>query len=275
MAKISAKDVAKLRKMTGAGMMDCKNVLTEAEGDFDKAIDLLRKKGQKVAGKRAGRDATEGAMIAKVSDDAKNGVVIALNCETDFVAKNEDFVKFAHQIADIALENLPKDIDELKALKMGDVTVGEEVINQTGVIGEKLDLSQYGLISDESVAAYIHMGNKIATLAGFNKPVDAESSSEVVMQIAAMNPIAIDKDDVSQEVIDKELEIGKELAIKEGKPEDLAGKIAQGRLGKFFKLNTLLNQEYVKDKKKTVKDFLKGIDKDLTVTKFYRFALDN
>ena len=275
MAKISAADVAKLRKMTGAGMMDCKKVLQESEGDFDKAIDLLRKKGQKVAGNRADRDATEGAMIAKTDEDNKNGVILSLNCETDFVAKNEEFVAFAHKIADLALENLPNTLDELKALKYGEITIEEEVINQTGVIGEKLDLSQYAKITDSSVAAYIHIGNKLATLAGFNNTIDEESASEIVMQIAAMNPIAVDKSDVSQEVIDKELEIGKELAIKEGKPEELAGKIAQGRLGKFFKQNTLLNQQYVKDNKKTVKDFLTGINKDLTVTSFKRFALQD
>lgn len=275
MAKISAADVAKLRKMTGAGMMDCKKVLQEADGDFDKAIELLRKKGQKVAGKRADREATEGAIIAKTTADNKYGVIISLNCETDFVAKNEDFVKLAHKIADVALETKPADLQALKAAKMGNVTVEEEVVTQTGVIGEKLDLSQFAAISAEYVAAYIHMGNKLASLAGFSTETDEETGSEVVMQIAAMKPIAVDKDDVDQETIDKELEIGKELAIKEGKPVEMAGKIAQGRLGKFFKENTLLNQAYVKDNKMSVRDFLKSVNKDLTVTEFKRFALDN
>jgi elongation factor Ts len=275
MAKISAADVAKLRKMTGAGMMDCKKVLQESDGDFDKAIQLLRKKGQKVAGKRADREATEGAVIAKTASDKKNGVILTLNCETDFVAKNEDFVKLAHRIADLAVENTPASLDELKALKIGDVTVEEEIINQTGVIGEKLDLSQYALISAPQVEAYIHMGNKLAALVGFSVETDEETASEVAMQIAAMKPVAIDKENVSQEVIDQELEIGKALAIKEGKPEELASKIAQGRLGKFFKENTLLNQDYVKDTKKSVKEFLKEQNKDLTVVAFERFALDN
>jgi elongation factor Ts len=275
MAKISAADVAKLRKMTGAGMMDCKKVLQESDGDFDKAIELLRKKGQKVAGKRADREATEGAVIAKTSSDKKNGVILTLNCETDFVAKNDDFVKLAHKIADVAVENTPPSIDELKALKMGDVTVEEEIVNQIGVIGEKLELSQYALISAAQVEAYIHMGNKLAALVGFSVETDEETASEVAMQIAAMKPVAIDKDNVSQEIIDQELEIGKALAIKEGKPEELASKIAQGRLGKFFKENTLLNQDYVKDTKKSVKDFLKEQNKDLTVVAFERFALED
>ncbi len=274
MAKITATDVAKLRKMTGAGMMDCKKVLQEADGDFDKAIDLLRKKGQKVAGKRADREASQGAIIAKTTDDKKYGVVISLNCETDFVAKNEDFIKLAHKIADVALAEKPENLDALKAKKLGDVTVEEEVVTQTGVIGEKLELSVFEAISAEHVEAYIHMGNKLASLAGFNLETDAETASEIVMQIAAMSPIAVDKEGISQEIIDKELEIGKELAIKEGKPAELAGKIAQGRLGKFFKENTLLNQDYVKNNKMSVKEFLQSINKDLTVTEFKRFALN-
>lgn len=275
MAKISAADVAKLRKTTGAGMMDCKKVLQEAEGDFDKAIELLRKKGQKVAGKRADREATEGAVIAKTTDDKKHGIILTLNCETDFVAKNDDFVKLACKIADIALENLPKNMDELKGLNMENVTVEEEIVNQTGVIGEKLELSQFALISDEYVEAYIHTGNKLAALVGFNLETTEETAAEIAMQIAAMAPVAVDKDAVDQETIDRELEIGKELAIKEGKPEELAGKIAQGRLGKFFKESTLLNQDYVKDTKKSVKDFLKEQNKELTVTSFVRFSLDS
>ncbi len=273
MAKITATDVAKLRKMTGAGMMDCKKVLQEADGDFDKAIELLRKKGQKVAGKRADREASQGAIIAKTSDDNKYGVVISLNCETDFVAKNEDFVKLAHRIADVAIAEKPANLDELKAAKLGDVTVEEEVVTQTGVIGEKLELSVFEAISAEYVAAYIHMGNKLSSLAGFNIETDKETASEIVMQIAAMNPMAVDKDDIPAETVEKELEIGKELAIKEGKPEAMAGKIAQGRLGKFFKENTLLNQDYVKDSKMSVREFLKSVNKDLTVTEFKRFAL--
>lgn len=276
MAQISAADVAKLRKTTGAGMMDCKKALQETDGDFDAAIDLLRKKGQKIASKRADREATEGAVIAKISADNKYGAIVVLNCETDFVAKNDDFVKFAYDIVDIAIANKPKDIDELKTLKLASgSSVADEITNQIGVIGEKLDVSAFQFISAESVIAYIHPGNKLAAIVGFNKAdVDVLMAKDVVMQIAAMDPAAVDKDDVPQEVIDKEIEIGKEQAIQEGKPADLAEKIAQGRLGKFFKENTLLNQQSVKDNKKTIKQILQEMDKELTVKGFKRITLN-
>lgn len=273
MAKISASDVAKLRKMTGAGMMDCKNALTESDCDFDQAIDILRKKGQKVAGKRADRDASEGAVLAKNSIDGKRAAIISLNCETDFVAKNDDFVKFANQILDVAIEKNPATLEELLSLELNGAKISEEIINQTGVIGEKVELAYYDKIEGESVSSYIHMGNKLATIAGFSKAIDENAGKDIVMQIAAMNPVAVDKDDVPQNVIDKEIEIGKELAIQEGKPADLAEKIAVGRLNKFFKENTLLNQQWVKDNKKTIRDFLKEVDAEAKVLGFKRYAI--
>jgi elongation factor Ts len=275
MANITASDVAKLRQMTGAGMMDCKQALTESDGDFEVAVDILRKKGQKVAGKRADREAREGAVLAKVSADRKFAVLTVLNCETDFVAKNEDFVKFARFIIDTAIEKRPANIDELKALPFNKITIADEIMNQTGVIGEKIDLSVYEFIKAEDSVAYIHPGNKLASIAGFSKKVaDEQTAKDVVMQIASMAPIAVDKEQVSQKVIDKEIEIGKELAIQEGKPADMAEKIAQGRLGKFFKESTLNNQQFIKDNKITVKEYLVSKDKDLKVTEFRRFTLN-
>ncbi len=273
MTKISAAEVAKLRKMTGAGMMDCKKALTESNGNFDEAIDFLRKKGQKVAGKRADRDTSEGAVLAKNTSDGKRAVIIALNCETDFVAKNDDFVKFARQILDVAAEKDPANLDELLNSEINGVKISEEIIHQTGIIGEKIQLGYYDKIEGESVASYIHIGNKLASIAGFTKAIDEHARKDIVMQIAAMNPIAVDKDDVSQNIIDKEIEIGKELAVQEGKPEDLAEKIALGRLNKFFKENTLLNQQWVKDNKKTIRDFLKEVDSEVKVTGFKRYSV--
>ena len=273
MAKISASDVAKLRKMTGSGMMDCKNALVETNGNFDEAVDVLRKKGQKVAGKRADRDASEGAVVCKASADGKRATIISLNCETDFVAKNDDFVKLAHQILDVAVEKNPANLEDLLKLDFNGGTVSEEIINQTGVIGEKVELSYYDKVEGEAVATYIHMGNRLSSIASFNKTITEEVGKDIVMQIAAMNPIAIDKDNVDKDIVEKEIEIGKELAIQEGKPADLAEKIAMGRLNKFFKENTLLNQQWVKDNKKTIRDFLKEAEADLTVTDFKRYGL--
>ncbi len=274
--KISAADVKKLREQTGAGMMDCKKALTEAEGDFDKAIEILRKKGQKLSAKRADRDANEGAVIAHVSDDKKKGVIIRLSCETDFVAKNEDFVNFAQQIASIALENMPAAKEDLLALPFeGDLTIGDKVTEQIGVIGEKLEVADYEKLEAEMVAPYIHMGNRAGVLVGLNKADDSyyDAGRDVAMQVAAMKPVALDKDGVDQSVIEKEIEIGKEQARQEGKPEQILEKIAMGKLGKFFKENTLLNQQFVKDSKQSVSGYLKSIDKDLTVTAFKHVAL--
>ncbi|MEN8120424.1 MAG: translation elongation factor Ts [Bacteroidota bacterium] len=275
MSQIKAADVAKLRKMTGAGMMDCKKALGETDGDFDAAIDILRKKGQKLASKRADRDASEGAVIAKTSADNTYGAIIALNCETDFVAKNIDFVKFAQEILDIAIGNKPANLDELKSLEINGKKIEDEITNQIGVIGEKLELSYFESVTGEFVSSYIHPGNMLSSIAAFNKGgFDEQVGKDIVMQIAAMNPIAIDKDNVSEEVIAKEIEIGKDQAIQEGKPADLAEKIAKGRLNKFFKESTLLNQQFVKDSKISVKDHLVNTDKELTVIAFNRFTLN-
>ncbi|NND77339.1 MAG: elongation factor Ts [Flavobacteriales bacterium] len=270
---ITAADVNNLRKATGAGMMDCKNALVEANGDFDAAVDILRKKGQKVAAKRGDRDATEGLVVAKTNADGSNGAIIVLNCETDFVAKNDDFVNFANKIAEIAVNASPSSLEELKAQEIDGMPISEKIIEQTGVIGEKIDLSRYHKVSAGTVYAYNHPGNKVASVVGLNKGGNVDAAKDVAMQIAAMDPIALDKDDVSQEVIDKEIEVGKDLAIQEGKPAEMAEKIAIGRLNKFFKENTLLNQQYIKDNKQTIRDFLSQQEQDLTVTEFKRFAL--
>ncbi|PID89273.1 MAG: elongation factor Ts, partial [Bacteroidia bacterium] len=238
---IKAADVAKLRKATGAGMMDCKKALVESNGDFDAAVEIIRKKGMAIANKRADREATEGVVLAKVSDDKKKGAIITLNCETDFVAKNEGFVDFATKILNIALENMPADLEALKALDMEGRTIAEQVTEQTGIIGEKLELSYFDKVEAESVIAYIHAGNKLSTLIGFNKALEEQMAKDVAMQAAAMAPIAICEEEVPADVVAKELEIGKEKARLEGKPEQILDKIAQGRLGKFFKEVTLLN----------------------------------
>ncbi len=273
--KISAADVKKLRDATGAGMMDCKKALTEAEGDYDKAIEILRKKGQKLSDKRADREANEGVVIAVVSDDHKKGVIVKLSCETDFVAKNDDFVKLTQQFADIALSNLPADRDGLLGLGFEGITVGEKVIEQVGVIGEKIELAAYEKLEAEQVAPYIHMGNKAAVLVGLNKGDESffDAGRDVAMQVAAMHPVAVDKDGVDQSIIEKEIEIGKEVARNEGKPENLVEKIAMGKLNKFFKEKTLLNQQFVKDSSLNVSGFLKTKDKELTVTDFKHVTL--
>ena len=276
MSNISAAEVSRLRKTTGAGMMDCKKALQEADGNFEKAIEVIRKKGQAVANKRADREATEGVVLSKINQAGNKVAMIVLNCETDFVAKNDAFVEFADSILQLALANNPTNLDELKNLKLGDVTVGEKVVEQVGIIGEKLDLSYFSSISAPSVISYIHPGNKLASAVGFNQEnVDSQVTKDIAMQIAAMNPVAIDKKDVSQEVIDKEMEIGRDQAKQEGKPENILDKIAEGKLNKFFKENTLLNQPFVKDNKKTIKQYLQEQNKDLTVTKFDRFGLSS
>ncbi|MEN0005131.1 MAG: translation elongation factor Ts [Bacteroidota bacterium] len=275
--KISAADVKRLRDMTGAGMMDCKKALTEAEGDFDKAIELLRKKGQKLSAKRADREATEGVVLAVVSDDHKRGVVIKLSSETDFVAKNENFVALAKEFATIALTNFPSDLASLLALPYNDaLSVGEKVTEQLGVIGEKIELASYERLEAEQVAPYVHMGNKAGVLVGLNKDNESlfEVGRDVAMQVAAMKPLALDKDGVDASIIQKEIEIGKEQARQEGKPEAMLEKIAMGKLNKFYKENTLLHQQYVKGtNKESVSGYLKTFDKELTVTDFKHVTL--
>lgn len=271
MAKITAADVNALRKQTGAGMMDCKKALVEAEGNMAEAVDILRKTGQKVAAKRADREATEGVVIS--STDGSFGALIALNCETDFVAKNEGFIALAKSFLDIAMSNKPADLAALKACTIDGMTIEDKIVEQTGVIGEKLDLSSYETIQASQVAAYIHGGNRLATLVGLTSSVDEQVGKDVAMQVAAMNPIALDKDSVSQETIDNEMDVAKDLARQEGKPEEMLDKIATGRLNKFFKENTLLNQEFIKESKTSVSQYLNRIEKDLSVTDFKRVGL--
>lgn len=276
MAKITAAEVNNLRKQTGAGMMDCKNALVEADGDFEVAIDILRKKGQKIAAKRADRDATEGAVLSKSSADHKVGVLISLNCETDFVAKNEQFLNFANGILDIALENTPESLDALLALPYADgMTIGEKITEQTGVIGEKLELSTYELVRSEHVSAYIHAGNKLATLVGLSATGAGveEAGRNVAMQVAAMNPIALNEDSVDEATRERELEIGRDLARQEGKPEAMLDKIAEGRLNKFFKESTLVHQQFIKDSKMNVAQYLNSVSKGLEATTFKRCGL--
>ena len=275
MANINAADVAKLRRLTGAGMLDCKKALEEAEGDFEKAQEIVRKRGQAIANKRADREATEGVVLAKVSADKKTGMMIALNCETDFVAKNADFIGLAGSILDIALANNPKDLDELKGLTIDGMKVSDKVTERSGITGEKFELSYFGRINAGEVQPYIHPGNKLATLVGFNKAgIDVQVYKDVAMQVAAMNPVSLDKEDVPEKILTQELEIGREQARREGKPEDMIEKIAQGKLNKFFKESTLLNQEFVKDNKLTIKQYLQSINKELTATGFLRFTLN-
>ena len=273
---ITAAEVNKLRQQTGAGMMDCKNALVEANGDFEAAIDILRKKGQKIAAKRGENDASEGLVLAQVTADGKTGVVLALNCETDFVAKNDGYMKLVQSFLDLALTNLPASAEELKALSYDDkLTVADKITEQIGVIGEKLDLASYAVVSADKVVAYNHPGNQLATLVGVNSGSDVaeDAGRQVAMQVAAMNPIALNKDGVDARTIEREIEVGKDLAIQEGKPVDMAEKIAQGRLAKFFKENTLLSQEFIRDNKLTVEAFLESTEKGLTVTEFKRIAL--
>jgi len=273
---ISAADVNKLRQMTGAGMMDCKKALTETNGDFDAAVDFLRTKGAKISANRADRDAKEGAIIAKISTDGKLGVIVQLSCETDFVAKNEDFVAFTHKLAEIAIANNAASIDALKALPMDGLTVADKIIEQVGKIGEKIDVVKYEIVVGENVVPYIHAGNKLSVLVSLNlAPNDANFvvGKDVAMQIAALNPVAVDKDGVDQTIIDREIAIGMDQARAEGKAEAMLEKIAQGKLGKFYKENTLLNQEFLKDNSKTVAQMLDATEKGLTVSSFKRISL--
>jgi elongation factor Ts len=273
---ITAADVNKLRQMSGAGMMDCKKALQETEGDFDKAIDYLRKKGQKVAGKRADRDANQGFVIAKTTSDQSYGAVIMVNCETDFVGKTEEFIKFSKDLLDLGISNRINNVADLMPMSLGTTTVEEKLNDLLGKTGEKIQIAHYEVIEAPVVFAYNHFGNRLATVIGLSKK-DAknvlEIGHELAMQVAAMSPVAVDKENVSQEVIDREIEIGKDQARQEGKPEDMLEKIAQGKLTKFFKEMTLLNQDFIKDTKKTVRQYIAENDKDLTVSGFKRLQL--
>lgn len=276
MANITAADVNKLRQMTGAGMMDCKHALQENDGDFEKAIDYLRKKGQKLATKRADKDANEGIVLARTNEARDFAAIFMLNCETDFVAKNQEFVDFTNLLMAKAIEMKPKTSDEFKALDLNGRSVMDNITEMVGKTGEKMELAHFEVISAPRVFAYNHPGNRLATILGLSK-ADVEgvdqAGHEVAMQIAAMAPIAVDKDDVPSDVIEREIEIGKEQARLEGKPEDMVEKIALGKLNKFYKESTLLNQEFVRDNKLSVREYLVKLDKGLTVSAFKRFML--
>ena len=273
MSKISATDVNKLRKATGAGMMDCKKALVEAEGDFDTAVEVLRKKGQKVAANRADRDSSEGAVIARVNDDATVGVIVSVNCETDFVAKNESYVTLSNQLADVALAH--DSLDSFLAADFHGMSVADKLTEQTGVIGEKIEIGGFERLEGAFIGSYIHAGNKIATLTSLSAVVDgaAEAAKNVAMQAAAMNPIALNEEGVDAATVEKEIEIAKDQLRQEGKPEAMLDNIAKGKLKRFFKDNTLVNQAYIKDGKQSVNDYVKSVDAELTITGFKRVAL--
>lgn len=273
--QISASDVNKLRQQTGAGMMDCKKALVEANGDFEAAVDYLRKKGAKVAASRQDRESNEGVVIAQTTADGKKGVVVEVNCETDFVAKNADFIAFAESIAAAAIEHAPASVEELKNLEIDGIKISDLLLDQTGKIGEKIDVSTYETAEANKVVAYIHGNYRLGVLVGLSEDTDGadEAGKDVAMQIAAMNPVAIDKDGVDTQVVERELEIAREQIRAEGKPEEMVEKISQGKLNKFYKESTLLNQEFVKDSSKNVGQFLNGVSKGLTVTAFKRVQL--
>ncbi|NDV66777.1 translation elongation factor Ts [Bacteroides sp. 224] len=273
MAQVTMADITKLRKMTGAGMMDCKNALTEAEGDFDKAVEIIRKKGQAVAAKRSDREAAEGCVLAK----SENGyaAIIALKCETDFVAKNADFVALTTEILDLAMANKAADIEAVKALPLGNATINDAVVDRSGITGEKMELDGYAFVAGETTVAYIHPGNKLATIVALNQAgIDAQVARDIAMQVAAMSPIAVDRASVPAEVLEKEKAIAADKAREEGKPENMIERIAEGRIGKFYKEVCLLEQEFVKDPKVTIAQYLDNTSKGLTVTAFKRFTLN-
>ena len=269
---VTMADITKLRKMTGAGMMDCKNALTEADGDFDGAMKIIREKGQAVAAKRSDREASEGCVLVKVADGF--GAIIALKCETDFVAQNADFIKLTQDILDAAVANKCKTLEEVKALPMGDATIAQAVTDRSGITGEKMELDGYMTLEGPAIATYNHQNkNFLCTMVVLNKVVDAKVGHEIAMQVAALNPIAVDEAGVPADVLEKEKEIAADKARQEGKPENMIEKIAMGRISKFYKEVCLLKQEYIQDGKMTVAEYLKSVDKDLTVTAFKRFTL--
>jgi elongation factor Ts len=276
MSAISAQDVNKLRQMTGAGMMDCKKALTEADGDFEKAIEILRKKGQKVSASRSDKEAKEGSVFVKVSDDKKEAVLIALNCETDFVAKNEEFQNLGKLLAETAFSKKPATKEALLALPAGNITINDKIVELVGKIGEKIEVSEFIHMKGEAVVPYIHAGSKLGVLVslkGVNGKDVTDAGKDVGMQIAAMNPVAVDEKSVDSSVIEKELEIAKAQILAEGKPANMVEKIAQGKLQKFFKESTLLHQAFVKDNSKTVAQYLDSVSKGLTVAEFKRVTI--
>ena len=273
MVKVTAAEVNKLRKTTGAGMMDCKKALVEADGNFDSAIEILRKKGQKVAAKRADRESSEGVAIAIANEDNTSGVGIVLACETDFVGKNADFIDLAHKIAANGLKCNTK--EELLKSNLGDMSVEEKLIEQTGVIGEKIQINDFAKIDAAFVGTYIHAGNKISSLVGFSEKCEniEVAAKDISMQIAAMNPIALDEDSVDSEVIEKEIEIAKDQLRAEGKPEEMLDKIAQGKLKRFFKDNTLIHQAFIKDSKQSVSQYLSSFSSSTKITSYIRVSI--
>ena len=273
MVKVTAGEVNNLRKITGAGMMDCKKALVEANGDLDSAIEILRKKGQKVAAKRADRESSEGVAITVANQENNTAIGVVLACETDFVGKNADFIELAHKIANTAL--LCKSKEELLKASLGEMTVEEKLIEQTGVIGEKIQINDFARIDAEYVGTYIHAGNKISSLVGFSEKADniEVAGKDIAMQIAAMNPIALDEKNVDAEVIEKEIEIAKDQLRAEGKPEEMLDKIAQGKLKRFFKDNTLVHQAFIKDGKVSVSQYLSNYSSSLSITSFNRVSI--
>jgi len=273
---ITAQEVNELRTKTGAGMMDCKKALQEANGDFEAAVAILRKKGQKVSESRQDKQAKEGAIFSYIAENKKVGVMLELNCETDFVARNDDFQQLGNQILEVAAKQLPESVEVLKTLKVENQTVGELLIQMIGKVGEKIDVSKYSLLKGDSVVSYIHPGARVGVLVAFTNVNGADIQAigkNVAMQVASMKPIALDKDGVDASTMEKEMEIARDLARQEGKPEAMIEKIAQGKLNKFYKENTLLNQDFIKDSSKTIKDYLNQAQKGLTVTAFKRMHL--
>lgn len=276
MATVTSNDVRRLRDFTGAGMMDCKKALEEAENDFDQAVELLRKKGQKVAAKRQEQEATEGLVLAKASEDGNEGVLITVNCETDFVAKNEEFGSFARDILKVALQDNPASIEELKGKSYpeSDLSISEKLTEIIGKIGEKIEFGTLDRIKSETVVAYEHPGNKIASLIGMNKRGHEEIARELAMQIAAMDPVSLDESDIPEDIKERELENGRDQARQEGKPDNIVEKIAEGKLKKFYKESTLLHQPFIKDNNKIVSEYLKEQDPELKVSAFKRYSLE-
>jgi elongation factor Ts len=257
-------------------MMDCKKALTEAEGDFEKAVDILRKKGQKVSASRADRETKEGVVVTRVADGGAKGILLSLTCETDFVAKNEEFGAFANTLIDLAVTNGCTATEQILALPFDNITVAEKIIEMTGKIGEKIEISHYEVINAEKVVTYIHSNGKLGVLVGMVNTSGAdveEAGKDVAMQIAAMNPVAVDKDGVDASMIEREIEIGKEQARAEGKPEEMLEKIAMGKLQKFYKESTLLSQQFVKDNSLSIAQYLNNVSKGLTVNAFKRISI--
>ena len=271
--KITATEVNDLRKSTGAGMMDCKKALVEANGNHEKAIEILRKKGQKVAANRAERESTEGVVLLKINEQKSEGVIVSLNCETDFVAKNKDFLNFASEILNVA-ENV-NSMESLLNSKNGDLSISDKLIEQTGIIGEKIEIGNFKKLSGKHIGGYVHAGNKIAAMVALSdsNPVAEEVSKNVAMQVAAMNPLALNENSVDSSIVEKETEIIKEQLVKEGRPENIIDNIIVGKLKRFYKDNTLIRQSYIKDSKVSVEDYVKSIDKNLSITSFIRVSL--